>query len=141
MKIPCEFLEEEVEDQEFQGPWDGVLPATHPQAYGELSELYCMTINRDTACIYVRTGRRVCVPCYAKLPPVVQQTYQPGGWHNLCNHDATLPIANCILCNENFVVVRPAQECTECIETYFEMSTSEEWAVQTGRVIDVITRW
>jgi hypothetical protein len=125
-------------EHEFHGPRNGVFPANYPQVYGELLTYYCIKS-------YSAAGRTrhhvICRSCYYALHPLDQDRYKYSARHYICNHSSLTRAAFCNYCGTRVATISPAGTCSECIEEYFTLSSTNRNRLARGRLIRVNRRW
>ncbi|XP_076661021.1 uncharacterized protein LOC143364713 [Halictus rubicundus] len=133
MPIPRpSYLPEKEELEEYYGPIDGVVPTDYPDAYRSLLDLQCVVVSLQPPS-HVYHHHRLCQACYNRLTHVERRYYEQGGWHVLCRRDVAGPWAKCRDCGLQLGAIRPAHECTECVEErYREPRTLEAFEFRQG---------
>jgi hypothetical protein len=126
------------EGHEFCGPWDGVLPADYPHVYGELLNYYCIK-----SCPAARRTRHhvICRSCYYNVHPLDQDLYVYSARHYICNSSNRMRASFCRDCGIRVATISPAETCSDCIEKYFTLSTTNRNRLARGRLVPVYRRW
>ena len=131
-------------DEEFYGPWDGILPEQYPTIYLKLMRLVCLQgpgiIHEDHYDIY---KRKICQKCYEWLPESRRFFYPQAFNHLLTLRSSALAFRDCKLCGSELYTVYHARRCAECIEMHFNFDDEgvDEGFLRQGNAINVITQW
>ena len=131
-------------DEEFYGPWDGILPDNYPTIYLKLMRMVCLQgpglIHEDGYDIF---KRKICRECYERLPESRRFFYPMAFNHLLMLQNSALAYRDCKFCNNELYTVYHARRCPECIETYFNFDEEgkDDDIIRQGHAINVITQW
>lgn len=109
------LLTREMEERGQEDLLDGVNPENHPETYGYLLELRCVTSLVIFLWQSLEDGHKICDRCYANASREEKTTYALVFPHNLVHKTSADHQKNCTFCNKIIINIKPASECRGCI--------------------------
>ncbi|KMQ82564.1 hypothetical protein RF55_22549 [Lasius niger] len=108
--------------EEYQGPIDGVRPLDYPETYGYLTELRCVMIAENRLYQSYFDSHKICQACYATASEEQKSEYGIVAPHCLVHKNSANCQTGCTFCNKCIITIKPAHECSGCIEKYLHTS-------------------